>query len=611
VSFASSGVCQGSGNAVYFNGSSFIDLDTNHMILSFPVSFTYWIKRANLSNIERVFSTNNGAGGYSGFHSQILPNGTIEVFFGDGGGFAVFNRRSTYSNTPQSFSEWVHCAFVVHSPSSASIYSNGVLLGTYTAGSGGSLYQNPSGTGALGRLLTNLGWDYMIGSLDDFTVWDKALNSTEVRDLVCRRISPSKPQLLGYYNFDNQVANQIFDISPNGYVGTLVGSITTQTSGAAIGDTSYYQYANSSTGSVSSLSVILTSAQMVNVTNISPSVPGIQIYEVFSLPNSVAGIPSQLLSSQYFGVYLTRIDSNSRVFTLEVQNYNTNMQVFMRSGNDSPTWSSINPTSVIGSTASFNITSHMAEFMIAELDSCSLELGKDTSVCLPFSLWLKDRFYDLSKSYQWSTGSNADSIMVSSPGTYFVTMDSAGCIKNDTIIVAQNNDMLNPISTSETICDGDIYTVQIPQLPNQNITWYDGSNALTRTFSSTGSYWVTRTAPCDTLTDTISITVINCDTIPPPPPDTISRIFVPNVFTPNNDGINDFFLIQGTGINDYHIAIFNRWGTLLYESKNMSEAWDGTSNGTDIVEGVYTYLITYRTWNDKYREEYGHVTVFR
>jgi hypothetical protein len=82
VSFASSGVCQGSGNAVYFNGSSFIDLDTNHMILSFPVSFTYWIKRANLSNIERVFSTNNGAGGYSGFHSQILPNGTIEVFFG-------------------------------------------------------------------------------------------------------------------------------------------------------------------------------------------------------------------------------------------------------------------------------------------------------------------------------------------------------------------------------------------------------------------------------------------------------------------------------------------------------------------------------------------------
>jgi gliding motility-associated-like protein len=451
----------------------------------------------------------------------------------------------------------------------------------------------------------------MIGSLDDFTVWDKALNSTEVRDLVCRRISPSKPQLLGYYNFDNQVANQIFDISPNGYVGTLVGSITTQTSGAAIGDTSYYQYANSSTGSVSSLSVILTSAQMVNVTNISPSVPGIQIYEVFSLPNSVAGIPSQLLSSQYFGVYLTRIDSNSRVFTLEVQNYNTNMQVFMRSGNDSPTWSSINPTSVIGSTASFNITSHMAEFMIAELDSCSLELGKDTSVCLPFSLWLKDRFYDLSKSYQWSTGSNANSIMVSSPGTYFVTMDSAGCIKNDTIIVAQNNDMLNPISTSETICDGDIYTVQIPQLPNQSINWFDGSNALTRTFSSTGNYWVTRTAPCDTLTDTISITVINCDTIPPPPADTISRIFIPNVFTPNNDGINDFFLIQGTGINDYHIAIFNRWGTLLYESKNMSEAWDGTSNGTDIVEGVYTYLIIYRTWNDKYREEYGHVTVFR
>jgi gliding motility-associated-like protein len=211
----------------------------------------------------------------------------------------------------------------------------------------------------------------------------------------------------------------------------------------------------------------------------------------------------------------------------------------------------------------------------------------------------------------WSSGANTDSISVSQSGFYWLSGELNGCTYADTFFVDLSGEQLMPISIQVTICDGDIYTVQIPQLPNQNITWFDGSNALTRTFSSTGSYWVTRTAPCDTLTDTISITVINCDTIPPPPPDTISRIFVPNVFTPNNDGINDFFLIQGTGINDYHIAIFNRWGTLLYESKNMSEAWDGTSTGTDIVEGVYTYLITYRTWNDKYREEYGHVTVFR
>jgi gliding motility-associated-like protein len=252
-----------------------------------------------------------------------------------------------------------------------------------------------------------------------------------------------------------------------------------------------------------------------------------------------------------------------------------------------------------------------ADTFQVEIQNLSLTSISNTYSICPGSSYTVQIPQVSSQQIVWFDGSADSTRTFSSPGSYWVTRITPCDTLTDTIDIIETGPVFTSVSQSHTICDFEDVTIQLPVVPNQSINWFDGSNALTRTFSSTGNYWVTRTAPCDTLTDTISITVINCDTIPPPPADTISRIFIPNVFTPNNDGINDFFLIQGTGINDYHIAIFNRWGTLLYESKNMSEAWDGTSNGTDIVEGVYTYLIIYRTWNDKYREEYGHVTVFR
>ncbi len=211
----------------------------------------------------------------------------------------------------------------------------------------------------------------------------------------------------------------------------------------------------------------------------------------------------------------------------------------------------------------------------------------------------------------WNTGASTDSIFVSQSGSYWVSGQTAGCFYADTFYVELSGSQLVSISADETICDGDDFTVTIPVQPNELVNWFDGSSALTRTFSSTGSYWVTRTIPCDTINDTISITVIDCDTIPLSPGDTTTRIFIPNVFTPNNDGNNDFFVVQGTGINDYHIVIFNRWGTKLFESDDLFEHWDGQYNGEPVSDGVYVYLIKYRTWNRKYREEYGHVTVFR
>src|SRR5436190_1079837 len=57
------------------------------------------------------------------------------------------------------------------------------------------------------------------------------------------------------------------------------------------------------------------------------------------------------------------------------------------------------------------------------------------------------------------------------------------------------------------------------------------------------------------------------------------RLYIPNSFTPNNDGINDVFGVNGEGLQNFHIMIFNRWGQVIFESRNPHDTWNGTFKG--------------------------------
>lgn len=70
------------------------------------------------------------------------------------------------------------------------------------------------------------------------------------------------------------------------------------------------------------------------------------------------------------------------------------------------------------------------------------------------------------------------------------------------------------------------------------------------------------------------------------------RIVVPNVFTPNGDGSNEFFILPTNGISSYEFRIYSRYGVLLYKSVSKSPGWDGTnSSGVFMQEGVYYYTL--------------------
>ncbi len=88
-------------------------------------------------------------------------------------------------------------------------------------------------------------------------------------------------------------------------------------------------------------------------------------------------------------------------------------------------------------------------------------------------------------------------------------------------------------------------------------------------------------------------------------------IWVPNAFTPNDDGINDEFLMSGFNISNVTMEIFDRWGEKLFTSKELTTGWKGTFKGQPCEQAVYVYKITYTGLDGKKINKTGHVTLNR
>jgi len=88
-----------------------------------------------------------------------------------------------------------------------------------------------------------------------------------------------------------------------------------------------------------------------------------------------------------------------------------------------------------------------------------------------------------------------------------------------------------------------------------------------------------------------------------------SAFYIPNTFTPNGDETNDIFNVVGFGITEIELSIFNRWGTLIYTTNELSKGWDGKSKGVLCENGVYIYQVTVKTISMETKEKVGHVTL--
>jgi len=91
---------------------------------------------------------------------------------------------------------------------------------------------------------------------------------------------------------------------------------------------------------------------------------------------------------------------------------------------------------------------------------------------------------------------------------------------------------------------------------------------------------------------------------------TVNIIVPPNVFTPNNDGINDFYVIPGVENRKNELIVVNRLGTKVFGAENYQNDWDGKYKGEDLPEDVYYYVL-YIYWDDGVEKISGYIVIKR
>lgn len=135
-----------------------------------------------------------------------------------------------------------------------------------------------------------------------------------------------------------------------------------------------------------------------------------------------------------------------------------------------------------------------------------------------------------------------------------------------------------------------------------NTTYQSGKNA-SYLFNTAGIYPIalvikTEEGCLDSVVKTITV-------------DEDFALYVPNAFTPNDDGINDIFTAVVRGVKEYHLDVFNRWGEFLFSSDDPQKGWDGSFKGKGCENDVYVWKISVISKRGVTKSLNGSVTLYR
>lgn len=172
-------------------------------------------------------------------------------------------------------------------------------------------------------------------------------------------------------------------------------------------------------------------------------------------------------------------------------------------------------------------------------------------------------------------------------------------IVQDSILCIQCGNII--IDYTDSICKGEENAITVSTsvsstflwYPIDNLSCYDCPDPVAAPDTSMYYYLTVEDINECKTHDSIFIKVDSCS----------KDIFIPNIFSPNGDGINESFIISGIGISGWTLSIFNRWGQLIFDTNEPSgKFWGGTTfSGAKVNSGLYYYVLTNETLNFIYK----------
>ncbi|MCB0662677.1 MAG: gliding motility-associated C-terminal domain-containing protein, partial [Saprospiraceae bacterium] len=255
-----------------------------------------------------------------------------------------------------------------------------------------------------------------------------------------------------------------------------------------------------------------------------------------------------------------------------------------------------------------------------------LQVSNDTMICLGDEIMLSATsiFPNDILIFNWEP----DSAIITGDSTGFIVINPTvntiftvtatnqyGCSKTDSIevIVKDIADLFTISADPDTLIGGVIDSTQlmVTDLPGYTYEWSPeefilGSNLIPDPIGVPGSSRVyavkiTDTMGCMTVLEIpVVVLMVPCEEF----------VFVPNAFTPNDDGLNDVLYAKTLETTNFYFAVYNRWGELVFETNDPSIGWDGTYEGTRVKEDVYGYYVRYNCeGEDQFLK--GNVSVLR
>ncbi|MDI1235667.1 MAG: gliding motility-associated C-terminal domain-containing protein [bacterium] len=212
-------------------------------------------------------------------------------------------------------------------------------------------------------------------------------------------------------------------------------------------------------------------------------------------------------------------------------------------------------------------------------------LGNDTILCQSNVFALAPGIIG---SYLWSTGSKSMQLPINQSGSYSVAINNGTCIHKDTIQIDMELKEIPDFPISYKLCKDSSITIKTLR---KNTNWYDKvGNLLNSGFSfnfkdSNSSVLYVTTGQLCRYVDSLYFTITDCS-LP-----VFDSIIIPNAFSPNGDGVNDYFNPTIKGYNRKQMQVYNRWGELIFETNDETKGWDGTYKTNFVQQDVYLVLI--------------------